>query len=166
MQDFIAIFETMPALSWWLLLLGILAPFPLALFPHAKQRYYQHKLDRRITRDAYILEEELAEYQCDIGEELDEIDVRKLLIDGASAGILAAGGAWLSETREDGSTVFFAVMIGISLVFGAWRKANAPPEEYDPYTGTSEVTFPSEAIAAFFCAILFIAAAVAIITAF
>lgn len=150
---------SVPTFSWLLIAFGVAVPFAVGYYPHAKRAYHQGRLDRRLARDAYILREEMQDYEYHIGEELDELAHGKMFREGLLNGIFAAGTYWLTMVEWD---YIYLVFFGSALLGWAytyWRKVNDPddlPPDREDYIEHQRPEYPPEAIAGFTGAILMV----------
>lgn len=118
--------------TWGVFAFGAALALAAHTHRHVRRAFHQWRLDRRLTRDAYILREELNEYELAIGEELDPlhpVDVVKHVLLG---GALAAAPSWFAQGHLElwWEAALFAFG-GLGLLFAWWHWLNDPESDPD-----------------------------------
>lgn len=98
---------------------------------HARQAFQQWRLARRLSRDPYILREEMNEHRLAIGDDLAPLALSDVLKHALVVGAISAFPIWLAEAHLELwwqiGTIALAVL---GLLLAWWRWLNDP--ESDP----------------------------------
>ena len=104
--------------GWGWLSLVFSGSLIVEVWPHLHYRYWQWRLDRRLARDAYMLTEELREFQLAQGEEPGRLDLKRAFLRSLRATfeigfpVLMFG----QFTHSDLLTVVFAAALLLTLI--------------------------------------------------
>ena len=159
-EEMVAASARVDLYSWLIVLLGVLLPVPLSYFPKIRQAYYQWRLDRRLARDPLIDQDELHDYQYRIGEDLDDIDWRKILWTGAANGAFIALFLVIAELETSwGRYAAFMIML-LVLGFGFRERYQNHDTRGEERYAQQPAEFPLEATLGLMAGLLFVFAIV------
>lgn len=116
---------------------------------HVRRAFHHWRLDRRLSRDRYILREELNEYELAIGEALEPLDAADIVKQSVIAGAVTAVPIWLAERHLVLWWEIALVSFGaLGLLLAWWRWLNDPEAGPDALK-LPKATIPVEAMAGF-----------------
>lgn len=125
-----ALLGSIPSYAWTMFAVSAGAGVALSVFPYVRRVFHYWRLERRLTRDPYMLREEMREYEAAMGGELEPFDLRRILGASLAAGLLAGLPEWLMELGlADWWFAAFATVAAGSLLFSIWRWFNDPEPE-------------------------------------
>ena len=143
------LFASIPLVAWGMFALGAAITAAAGVLPHLRRAWHQWRLDRRLARNPYMLQEEMNEYRYALGEELEPINRWRLLGDSLLAGLFVARPFWLAELGfEYGWEAGLLAYGALGLLLAWWRWMNDPAS--DPAVlKLPQADVPREAIAGF-----------------
>lgn len=123
------LFAKIDPITWQLIGSFLALMLPLSVWEHLRKRWYEWRRDRRIARDPYILQDELAEFNWKIDDDLEPFEWREWLARYAGHSVAVAGGFVAIDIGYDleWQGVLFA-LVALGFVFNTWRRINDPEE--------------------------------------
>jgi len=124
---------------------------------HARQAYFQWRLDRRLARDRYILCEEMNEHRLAIGDDLEPLDLSRVVAGALLGAVVYAFPVWLAEQHLEHWWQFASLAFGaFALMLAWWRWMNDPDSDPEALK-LPKATIPRDAIMGFAVAIAVVA---------
>ncbi|MBD3730922.1 MAG: hypothetical protein IE933_14585 [Sphingomonadales bacterium] len=126
--------------------LGVMAALWIA--DSMRRQWVAWRYRRRLARDGYMLVEELREWEAAFGDEPDEDDLRRRLMDffqHVAWYLMLAAAAWLSHRDSRLAPWLFGAAVVLGVGYRIWRHANNP-ETSGPWWRLPDVEIPREAV--------------------
>lgn len=157
MEQVATIFSQVSPVTWALIAATGPALAATSLVPHARKRWHECRLARRLARDPLIPREELAEFNWKIDLELAPVEWGDWSRKIAGGTALFAGALIAADLQFDlaweGLLLAFA---GLSMLYQFWRRLNDPPDLESVQEQLPPAEYPTEALIGFAFAIVLV----------